>query len=683
SKSKHDGVIIRNIREGLIFELTDDFVIFKPLQVKSQLNNGAFSNEHKEIYKQSATDRDIDRRYFDALNAGDMDTARSIVDEQARRKGYYADNQHRMLHQPPNSHDGYPNLANVMNSDLVPADYWTHPQFYLYSPEEWDAYRSVLYALRNKKLLTVYRAVPADVKETALRNGDWVTPSRDYAVQHGESSLDGNYRIISAKVSAKSLWWDGNSIAELGYDDGKDYAYRNTKNGRKLNDTVVHEYTGGKLKKDAEGHYMRDDNGRLIWEQEPEKIIVPPSKRFNYRKPEEYHQTVQRFTPDETFSDRDTEAAFIDALTPQEQESTLDGLKHSLADILHGFKGDFPELAGQEAKAKGLTHAREILRIMNRNSGAKAHEALMSFRSSLKDLNPQQFNIFSRIMLINDIYTFRRNNPNAALPLGFTHETLKASKEKFIALAQRDKAILQAIKREYSINESIRKELAELADELGLKTAAEREKQNGRDPHTCESPSNLLLCAVDNNSSLDTRYYVSGVIIACALEKIKEARINMSDEVKSYDFMGHRVRVMNRNGEAWFAAKDVCAALGLANPFQVVKVLDEDERINLQIMEKNSNGRGRPANLLLVSEPGMYELVFRSRKPQAKAFSRWVRHEVLPAIRKNGTYIAPDIKSNDTAAVQIQTKAGISATVTVTLSGNLSELENILRTLIK
>ena len=157
----------------------------------------------------------------------------------------------------------------------------------------------------------------------------------------------------------------------------------------------------------------------------------------------------------------------------------------------------------------------------------------------------------------------------------------------------------------------------------------------------------------------------------------------MSDEVKSYDFMGHRVRVMNRNGEAWFAAKDICAALGLANPFQVVKVLDEDERINLQIMEKNSNGRGRPANLLLVSEPGMYELVFRSRKPQAKAFSRWVRHEVLPTMRKNGAFIAQNMKSNDTPTVQIQTKAGISATITITLSGNLCELENTLCTLMQ
>ena len=295
----HDGVIIRNVGD-LGYDNIDDYVIFKPIQVKARDNNGAFSLKNTEIYKQSASDRDIDKQYFDALNSGDMDTARSIVDEQARKKGYYADNEHRGQHQPATSQDGYPNLANVMNSDLVPADYWTHPQYYLYSPEEWDAFYAVTHAIRNKKLLTVYRAVPDDVKETALRNSDWVTPSRDYAVQHGQSSLDGKYRIISAKVALNRLWWDGNSIAELGYDDGKNYVYKNTKNGRKLNDTVVHGYTGTKFKEDEHGRLIRDENGHLIVEEESRDFIVPPSKRFNYRKSEEYYQTANNTSNNST-----------------------------------------------------------------------------------------------------------------------------------------------------------------------------------------------------------------------------------------------------------------------------------------------------------------------------------------------------------------------------------------------
>lgn len=95
------------------------------------------------------------------------------------------------------------------------------------------------------------------------------------------------------------------------------------------------------------------------------------------------------------------------------------------------------------------------------------------------------------------------------------------------------------------------------------------------------------------------------------------------------------VRAVTLEGEPWFVAADVCRALGLGNSSDVIKRLDEDERTLVSI-EGASNGL--PVNA--VNEPGLYALILGSRKPEAKAFKRWITHEVIPAIRKTGGYIA-------------------------------------------
>jgi hypothetical protein len=75
-------------------------------------------------------------------------------------------------------------------------------------------------SLRNKPdaMVHVFRAVPSTARHATINPGDWVTPTREYAIQHGESTLQGQYRLISKKVPAKHLWNDGNSIHEWGYD---------------------------------------------------------------------------------------------------------------------------------------------------------------------------------------------------------------------------------------------------------------------------------------------------------------------------------------------------------------------------------------------------------------------------------------------------------------------------------
>lgn len=97
---------------------------------------------------------------------------------------------------------------------------------------------------------------------------------------------------------------------------------------------------------------------------------------------------------------------------------------------------------------------------------------------------------------------------------------------------------------------------------------------------------------------------------------------------------------MDENGNPWFVAKDVCRVLGLGNVTEALRNLDEDEKITLTNPEGNPRA-GIPHEMNTISESGLYALVFRSRKPEARAFSKWVRAEVLPALRRNGRYEMP------------------------------------------
>lgn len=98
-----------------------------------------------------------------------------------------------------------------------------------------------------------------------------------------------------------------------------------------------------------------------------------------------------------------------------------------------------------------------------------------------------------------------------------------------------------------------------------------------------------------------------------------------------------KIRTLTIDGEPWFVAVDVCRALEIGNPTDAMRRLDADERTLVSI-EGASNGL--PVNA--VNEPGLYTLILGSRKPEAKAFKRWITHEVLPNIRKHGVYITDE-----------------------------------------
>ena len=108
----------------------------------------------------------------------------------------------------------------------------------------------------------------------------------------------------------------------------------------------------------------------------------------------------------------------------------------------------------------------------------------------------------------------------------------------------------------------------------------------------------------------------------------------MTGELQVFSYKDAVVRTVERDGEVWFVAKDVCDVLELDNPTEAIRPLDEDEKNTLRISEGN---RGNP-NVNIINESGLYALVFRSNKPEAKAFSKWVRSEVLPQIRRTGSY---------------------------------------------
>lgn len=96
------------------------------------------------------------------------------------------------------------------------------------------------------------------------------------------------------------------------------------------------------------------------------------------------------------------------------------------------------------------------------------------------------------------------------------------------------------------------------------------------------------------------------------------------------------VRTLNIENEPWFVAADVCKALDIINSRDAVARLDDDER-NTVVLTDGIPGN---PNKTVVNEPGLYALVLGSRKPEAKAFKRWITHDVIPSIRKNGGYIA-------------------------------------------
>jgi len=110
------------------------------------------------------------------------------------------------------------------------------------------------------------------------------------------------------------------------------------------------------------------------------------------------------------------------------------------------------------------------------------------------------------------------------------------------------------------------------------------------------------------------------------------------NELQIFNYSDKQVRTITKEGEPWFVAKDVCDVLEISNGRDAVSRLDIDEKDAVGI----TDAIGRDQQMTIISESGVYALIFSSRKPEAENFKRWIRKEVIPSIRKHGAYMTPD-----------------------------------------
>ena len=228
-----------------------------------------------------------DEEYLKAVEDGNMEKAQKMVNEAAKAAGYSTDSSYqgtsafngaapwgngyfltkdeRKEAWDNGEFEGESTLGDYINDDIDGGnleELTNAASYRAADPMRKEAIDNVRNAIQKKaKTITMYRSVPSDVKEGSFRNGDWVTPSRAYAVDNAKLHGWGDdYNIIEQKVPVDDVWFDGNDIAEWGYGREEDYindtdfAYKNSKNNKKLLDAVTY-----------------DDNGN----------VIPLSQRFN------------------------------------------------------------------------------------------------------------------------------------------------------------------------------------------------------------------------------------------------------------------------------------------------------------------------------------------------------------------------------------------------------------------
>ena len=109
------------------------------------------------------------------------------------------------------------------------------------------------------------------------------------------------------------------------------------------------------------------------------------------------------------------------------------------------------------------------------------------------------------------------------------------------------------------------------------------------------------------------------------------------NEIQIFSYGGNEVRTVRKDGEPWFVLKDVCTVLSISNAADVYARLDTDEK-GVGLVDTH----GGQQNMNIINESGLYNVILRSDKPEAKPFRKWVTSEVLPTIRKHGAYLTPE-----------------------------------------
>lgn len=129
----------------------------------------------------------------------------------------------------------------------------------------------------------------------------------------------------------------------------------------------------------------------------------------------------------------------------------------------------------------------------------------------------------------------------------------------------------------------------------------------------------------------------------------------MSNQLQIFNYQSKQVRTVTKDGEPWFVAKDICDILELGNSRMALERLDNDEK-SVSLIDTP----GGTQSMQVVNEPGLYVLILGSRKKEAKAFKRWITHEVIPSIRKHGAYMTPqkieEVLLNPDTIIQLATE---------------------------
>lgn len=122
------------------------------------------------------------------------------------------------------------------------------------------------------------------------------------------------------------------------------------------------------------------------------------------------------------------------------------------------------------------------------------------------------------------------------------------------------------------------------------------------------------------------------------------------EELRTWNFEDHEVRTVEIDGEPWFVGKDVATVLGYQNGSRDInRHVDEEDKLTERIVLSGQN-----REVIIINESGLYSLILSSKLPNAKAFKRWVTSEVLPSIRKTGSYTYQRANPNEEKALQIQ-----------------------------
>lgn len=121
------------------------------------------------------------------------------------------------------------------------------------------------------------------------------------------------------------------------------------------------------------------------------------------------------------------------------------------------------------------------------------------------------------------------------------------------------------------------------------------------------------------------------------------------ENIQVFEYRNNKVRTVDVDGEAWFVLKDVCGVLEIADHKVVARRLDEDEVCQTPL----TDSMGRQQSTTIINESGLYHVILRSDKPEAAPFRRWVTNDVLPTIRKTGSYNAPQLTRSQLLATAL------------------------------